>query len=380
MGKPTNIEQYAPQLLLSLTGLDKAKPDPQFLSQYKQQVKDGYGALSGMGSFNHQQMLHAVQLWDQGAPAVEWWRGYFLQQLGKQKPEAGEELMGFFAGSEPFGPSYEPFRWGSVLSVRLWALQNKARAADLLDLTGGYANVVCTLCALGAVPFPTGAYFNSKNNRMTYSGPYVSPVGERSNEHATTDLGPLFASSVGWDYKLLTQPDWPVEIIGALNGDLGVDPALAAALQQYVRENPGPVEPLAQALDGITVRAEQHFIRWRDGRLVYKPQRTNGNTPCYLYDWLPYGDESVTATLVYPWPSGRGQNVAVQSHCWIDKQHNISVQTNYPDLSPPPFALPADDPQSVLTMGPSGLITGQSLDSLIAAGPPQDGDGGPPPQ
>jgi hypothetical protein len=379
MGKPTNIEQYAPPLLLSLSGVNKDRADSDSLNRYRNQVRDGYGALSGMGSFNHQQMLHAVDLWERGAPAADWWRGYFLQQLGKQKPQDGQELMGFFAGSEPFGPSYEPFRWGSVLAVRLWARRNQGQADDLLDLTAGYANVVCTLCALGAVPFPTGAYFNAKNRRFPYTGPYVSPVGERSNEHSTSDLCPLFASSVGWKYQLLNEPGWPVEMAGALDGDLGVDPTLAAALRQYVQGNPGPIEPLAEALQGITVRGEQHFIRWPAGRLVYKPQRTNGNTPCYLYDWLPFGDETVSATLVYPWPSGRGDNVRGAGACWIDAQRNISVQTQYADLCPPPFALPQDDPVSVVTMGPNGLLTGQSLDLLVVTEPPQgDGDGTPP--
>lgn len=368
MGKPTNIEQYAPQLLLSLTGIDKSGPDPQLLGRYKSQVRDGYDALSGMGSFNHQQMLHAVQLWDEGAPAADWWRGYFRQQLGQQKPAPGQELMGFFAGSEEFGPSYEPFRWGSVLSVRLWALRHPGEADDLLALTSRYAEVVSTLCALSAVPFPDKvAYFNPKNKRFTYTGPYVSPVGERSNQHATSDQCPLFAASVGWDFKYLPQPDWPVQIANDLNGDLGVNATLAAALQQYVQDNPGPLAPLQQALQGITVRTDQHFIRWRVGRLVYKPSRSNGNTPCYLYDWLPYADE--TATLVYPWPPGRGNGIPGAGACWIDAQRNISVETQFTDLLPPPLALPPDDPVSVITMGPQGLITGQSLASLIQAAP-----------
>jgi hypothetical protein len=379
MGKPTNIEQYAPKLLLSLTGIDKDEPDPQDLDRYRNQVREGYAALSGMGSFNHQQMLHAVELWDKGAPAAEWWRGYLKQQLGQQKPLPGQELMGFFAGSEPFGPSYEPFRWGSVLAVRLWALRNPGQADDLLALTAGFAAVDCSLCALGAVPFPDKAlYFNPRNRRMTYTGPFVSPVGERSNVHAVSDLSPLFAASVGWDFKLLTKPDWPVQVANALGGDLGVTPELAAALRQYVLDNPGPPAPLQQTLAGITVRAEQRFVRWRVGRLVYKLQRTNGNTPCYFYDWLPYAEE--TATLVYPWPQGRGSGIPGAGRCWIDAQRDISAQTQFTDLLPKPFLLPADDPVSVLIMGPQGLITGRTLESLFENPPSPGGDrGGPPP-
>jgi hypothetical protein len=366
MGKDTNIEQYAPQLLLSLIGINPGKPDPQFMAQYRKQVRDGYDALSGMGSFNHQQMLHAVQLWDQGAPAVEWWRGYFLQQLGKQAPKPGQEQMGYFAGNEPFGPSYEPFRWGSVLAVRLWATRNPAQAADLLDLTGGYAEVVCTLCALGAVPFPDKVlWFNKNKNRLNYDGPYVSPVGERSNQHGTSDLCPLFALSVGWDYTYFPQPDWPVQIAKKLKaeGDLGVNPDLANALTEYVKGNPGPLEPLQKALDGIKIKAEQHFIRWPEGILVYKPQRINGNTPCFLYDWMPYAQEA--STLAYPWPSGRGNGVKGAGRCWIDSQRNISVQTEYGKLCPPPLALPTDDPVSVVTVGPDGLVAGRDLSSLF---------------
>lgn len=367
MGKDTNIEQYAPQLLLSLIGIDPGKPNPEFMALYKKQVKDGYAALSGMGSFNHQQMLHAVQLWDEGLPAVDWWRGYFLQQLGKQEPAPGQEQMGYFAGNEPFGPSYEPFRWGSALAVRLWAIRNPGKADDLLELTGRYAEVVCTLCALGAVPFPDKVqYFNKKKNRLNYTGPYVSPVGERSNQHGTSDLCLLFAMSVGWpDYKYFPQPDWPVQIAQRVKaeGDLGVGSDLASALRLYVENNPGPLAPLQQALDKIKIKAEQHFIRWPEGILVYKPQRINGNTPCFLYDWMPYAQEA--STLVYPWPSGRGANVQGAGRCWIDAQRNISVQTEYVKLCPAPLALPTEDPVSVVTMGPDGLVACRDLSSLL---------------
>lgn len=369
MGKATNIEQYAPQLLLSLSGLDKDKPDPDFRALYKSQVRDGYDALSGMGSFNHQQMLHAVQLWDQGVSAADWWRGYFQQQLGMQAPQAGQEQMGFFAGNEPFGPSYEPFRWGSVLAVRQWVLRNPGKADDLLALTGRYAEVVSTLCALGAVPFTDKVqFFNPKKKRLNYTGPFVSPVGERSNQHGASDLCPLFASSVGWDYKLFPKPSWPVQTAQSLEGDLGVSPALAASLRQYVEESPGPLEPLQQALAGIKIKSAQHFIRWSDGLLVYKPQRTNGNTPCYLYHWLPYAEQ--TSSLIYPWPPGRGANVTGTGRCWIDSQRVLSAQTQFADLCPAPLTLPAADPLSVLTMGPDGLVTDRPLSSLFEADVP----------
>lgn len=373
MGKATNIEQFAPDLLLSLTGLEKSEPDPGFLTLARNKVRDGYDALSGMGSFNHQQMLHAVQLWDQGVAAADWWRGYFRFQLGMETPPAGQEQMGFFAGNEPFGPSYEPFRWGSVLAVRLWALRNPGKADDLLELTGRYAEVVSTLCALGAVPFAEKVqFFNQKKKRLNYNGPYVAPVGERSNQHGASELSPLFASSVGWDYKFFPQPDWPLAIAQKLQGNLGVSPDLAAALKQYVQENPGPIEPLRQALDGIKLKAEHHFVRWKDGLLVYKPRRINGNTPCYLYMWLPY--EQQTATLIYPWPPGRGANVRGSGRCWISADRHISAETQFADLCPAPLALPADEPVSVVTLGPDGLITDQTLESLYAADKPADID------
>jgi hypothetical protein len=97
--------------------------------------------------------------------------------------------------------------------------------------------------------------------------------------------------------------------------------------------------------------------------LVYKPQRTNGNTPCYLYNWLPYAEQ--TSSLIYPWPSGRGNGVQGTGNCWIDPQRKISVQTQYGDLCPAPLDLPGDDPVSVLTMGPDGLVAGRPLTSLF---------------
>jgi hypothetical protein len=170
---------------------------------------------------------------------------------------------------------------------------------------------------------------------------------------------------VGWDYKYFPQPDWPVQIAQKLKteGDLGLSSDLADALKLYVENNPGPLDPLQQALDGIKIKTEQHFIRWPEGILVYKPQRINGNTPCFLYDWMPYAEEA--STLVYPWPPGRGANVQGAGRCWIDAQRNISVQTEYGKLCPAPFALPTDDPVSVVTMGPDGLVAGRDLSGLL---------------
>jgi len=364
MGKPTNIEAYAPQLLLFQLGITKQKPDQKYWDLYKKDIRDGYGALCNGGSFNHQQMLHAVRLWDASQPeppAVAWWVGYFQQQLGLQTPAKGEETMGFFAGTEPFSPSYEPFRWGSVLAVRQWALEKKNN--QLMSLTSGYAQVVCTLCALTAVPMPDKVrYWNQNKKKLVYTGPYVSPVGERSNEHAVSDQSPLFGWSVGWDFQLLSPQDWPLQIAGLLKGDLGVGNPLANQLQKYVKDNPGALAPLAGALTKIKVMAEEHVVRWKEGRLVWKPSRINGNTPCYLYDWFPY--DTQTATLAYPWPSGRGFNVKGAGQCSVDTSgggRTVRAQTDYCGGDQPacPFqALPPETPLAAVTMGPQGLMKG----------------------
>lgn len=365
MGGPNNIEAYAPQLLLSQIGRLRDKPAQNFWDQYPKDLKDGYGPLCKGGSFNHQQILHAVRLWDASQPAepaVDWWLGYLRQQLGLQTPDPGEETMGFFAGTEPFGPSYEPFRWASVLAVRLWTLSHQGHG-DLAQLTARYAEVVCTLCALTAVPVTDEVrYWNERKNKMMYNGPFVTPVGERSNEHAVSDMSPLFALSVGWEGLQLLGPqdDWPLQVAAALQGDLGVSQPQADGLKSYVRGNPGPLEPLAAALTGIKVMTEEHVVRWPEGRLVWKPFRINFNTPCYLYDWFHYDQN--TAELPYPWPQGRGFRATGAGTCWIDETadgRTIHIQTDYcggDNPACPSQALPAGDPVSSLTIGPQGLV------------------------
>ena len=312
--KSGNIEVFAPLLLLHMLGIERAPTTQvaQWEQSFVRNFRDGFDPLSGMGSFNHTQMLQAVQLWKTNDPS--WWKTYLRWQCGQEQPPEEHDLLRFFGGSEPFSPTYEPFRWGSVLAARLWALRR--RDDELQQLTARYAEVVCTLCALTAVPWPDTVRSVNARGEPVYQGPFVSPVGERSNEHIVSDLGPLFGFSVHWSDIWVKNPDaWSLRVALALDGDLGVRDDLAADLKSYVNGDMDRASALEQALKGITVRAENRVLRFANGRLVYKTQRTNGNTPCIFYEW--YDFEAKTATVGFPWPSGRGANLRGEGQCDI---------------------------------------------------------------
>ena len=124
------------------------------------------------------------------------------------------------------------------------------------------------------------------------------------------------------------------------------------------------------------MKAEEHVVRWTEGRLVWKPSRINGNTPCYLYDWFPYDEQ--TAFLAYPWPSGRGFNVKGAGECTVDASgdgRTVRTQTDYcgGDNEPAcPFqALPPGTPVDVMKGLPgSGTLLG-TVSTSRTLGPAQ---------
>ncbi len=335
--KSRNVEVYAPKLLLHLIGVDRAPTNDvaEWEAAYKRDLRPGFAALSGQGSFNHQQMLRAVDLWKTNDPS--WWKTYLRWQCGVEEPPPEHALLRFFGGSEPFSPTYEPFRWGSVLAARLWTLRK--RDAELLRLTSRYAEAICALCALTAVPWPDTARSVNRRGEPVYRGPFVSPVGERSNQHVVSDLGPLFGFSVHWpDVWVKNLDSWPLRVAHELRGDLGVNESLAEDLKSHVNgeDRAGVLE---RVLKGITVRGENRVLRFPEGRLVYKLERTNGNTPCIFYEW--YDFTTKTATIGFPWPEGRGARLRGAGQCDIveeDGTRKVVAQTEYGTVS---FSLPA---------------------------------------
>ena len=105
-------------------------------------------------------------------------------QTGPYAKAAGHEVKtGKFPGISVVGKA--PF---DTDYVSLFTNREEYGLINYLNLfinqqvrTGRYAEVVSTLCALGAVPFAEKVqFYNQRKKRLNYNGPYVSPVGERS--------------------------------------------------------------------------------------------------------------------------------------------------------------------------------------------------------
>ena len=210
--------------------------------------------------------------------------------------------------TEPLSEIYEPFRWGSILGVRLLAVRSPQSlggvAQNLLDLSAQYSAVVSGLLALGGVSWTDPGYKGSAG--FWYDGPTFSPVSERSEAPGLqSDPGPallprdrlapdrLQAGDLGRTGRAAGAQG----IAGRARKGSGFD-AAAALLRG------GPVDAVINGLAGVGLSTEQHWMSWPEGLLAYKPAR---RTPIRL---ASSGRGPTTASS--RWPSaGPGVRAAI---------------------------------------------------------------------
>jgi len=212
-------------------------------------------SYQGAGSWNWQHMIGASLLWlDPGTEVsflgqkltiLDWWSELLAAQVGRQP--LADSIFSRFGGTETLSSTYEEFRAGSVASLRLLALRfpQNPQSKEVLAQTGRVQRDSSAVCWPWARPLVGSRQPYRCQKQPYYTGPTVSPVGERSTPaHAyQSDLGPFLALAVGLPLDVSKREDWPMEVcrkVAALDPTLGVDPALARPAATWSRATAAP--------------------------------------------------------------------------------------------------------------------------------------------
>lgn len=329
-------EKWAPLLLMALIGGGPLTNQEQTWAEWAQADFNPWAYLKPGVSCNWQHMIGAALLWYKpqfqisstgpfpASNIAGWWQGLLEAQLGQLKTGTIFDSLGL---TEPLSEIYEPFRWGSILGVRLLALRSPQSlgdaAPDLLDLSAQYSAVISGLLALGGVPWTTPGYQGAAG--FWYNGPTFSPVSERSEAPGLqSDRGPLFCLATGWPLSVSKRETWAAQIgrlvLKQSPDGLGNGPCFGAAADLL---RGAPVDGVVGCLGKIKLSAEQHWMSWSEGLLSYKPNRENTNTPCIFWSW---SDNSQKQMLIgWPWGPGRHREDPAAGVCSIQNGQIVAT-------------------------------------------------------
>lgn len=263
---------------------------------------------------------------------VQWWIEWLSLQVGDPRIDApGSGLAGTgimlskmrpisrcYDGTETLSPIYGPGRYGAVASVRLLALRfpKAPGAAELVRLTSRYLEVLATLLALSAKPWTDPAYKGGAG--MWYTGPTVSPVGERSEASGLqNDLGGILEILRGAKASSSKRAGWPAVVFAKLAAEFPAartEPRFAEEILSAATA----ADALVYPLNNVRLWSEQHWTRFADGLLVWSPRRLNTNTAKIFWAWLD--DKAQKMTIGFPWPQGRNRETAGAGNCRLIKE------------------------------------------------------------
>jgi hypothetical protein len=329
-------EQWAPPLLMALIGGGPLTDQEKTWAGWAQSDFSPWAYLKPGVSCNWQHMIGAALLWYDpqfkisssgpfaAANIAAWWQGLLQSQLGQLKTGTIFDSLGL---TEPLSEIYEPFRWGSILGVRLLAVRSPqslgGAAPDLLGLSAQYSAALSGLLALGGVPWTDPGYQGAAG--YWYDGPTFSPVSERSEAPGLqSDRGPLFCLATGWPLSVSKRETWAGQVARLVLKEspdgLGKGACFDAAAALL---RGGPVDPVIGCLAGVRLSAEQHWMSWPEGLLSYKPSRHNTNTPCVFWSWSDNAQKQMA--IGWPWGTGRHREDPEPGICSI--QGNQIVAT-----------------------------------------------------
>jgi hypothetical protein len=374
--------EWAPNLLQALIAEQPITGD---LAHCARWAKDSFcpaAYLAPDTSASGQHIIGACLLWmdpaatpasggDLPFPArtiSDWWLGVLQAQAGAN-PTA--TMFDYFGLSEPLSCIYEPYRWGSILAVRLWALRNPSHAQSpaLLTWTARYSEILCGLLALGGVAWtaqraflngsPAGGFLGG--NGYWYRGPTFSPVGECSEAMGLrTDLGPLWCMATGWSLPVSRREQWAAQIgrqvLAAPDSghNFGSRAGFHAAFAWLKTPNESKLAAVIETLAGIKLWSPQHWLTWPRGLLVYKTVRLNANTPCIFWSWSDFGAQSIH--LGWPWPPRHNRKDSTSCGCCINYgKGEIVAMVREPDAVPAVLALPSGSPSLSVVGDSTGI-------------------------
>lgn len=324
-----HMESWGGALLQEIVekGRDGLSPECQ---RYAQWAREDFGwwrrlESPNLPSWNWDMPLAAALLWldpehglDHSYTITDWWDDFLSLQIGEKEDQA-LPISRHFDGTETLSSVYGAGRYGSVAAVRLLALRFPSNPAspEILRLTGRYLEVLATLLALSSRPWTDPGYSNARGARW-YEGPTVAPVGERSEAAGLqTDNGPILALLSGTPPFISNREGWPAAMFRKLF--LEFRDGIASWVPRATPPGPSAADAdlLVRDLAGVRLWSEQHWTRWQEGLLVWKPRRQNNETAAIFWAWLD--DTRQEMTIGYPWPKARNRHATGQGNCQLTR-------------------------------------------------------------
>lgn len=317
------------------------KAQAELLAWLRKQ-SSGMGGLieGGARSWNHPQLLMAAR----GLHFDDW--GDFPNLMKMQSGlGAGLGAAQWLDGEEPRSTDYDHFRW---IAEILYLGEHGGDEATLATLRRQMG-----LTLLGAVPWSDDIEFKAGNGRHWYSGPTLSPVGERSPRTSNPDqLGLFTRLAMGRNYLCLRE-GWAC----AIADQVGIPLIIKSGYPTNPKEL---VETAIRLLGDAKTLSTFHFIEYPEGRLVYTPKSLNPNTPSALWSWANHSTQTMTRGFPFdPTRKNRGKGAPSSVGCEELRIGNGKLVGLVAESTDPAWDsqvdLPESDPLWEVVVGPEGV-------------------------
>lgn len=262
--------------------------------------------LGGGRSWNHPQLLMAAR----GLALGDWGdAGRLMAMQAGRIP--GEGMAAFLDGEEPRSTDYDPYRWAAEgIYLARGPKEIRSDAREVLRRQLGFA-------LLGAVAWTDdGLEFRNARKGLFYRGPTLSPVGERSPKTSNPDLLGLFGRLALGRRGLCDREGFASAVADLTVADLLIDPNLSPPFA-------GPNLAL-KLLGDAKVYGAFRFVEYPEGRLVWRPEQLNANTPACLWSWADHATKRQTRGWPFPEGKQRGKGAAKSMGCAIEGDSIVS--------------------------------------------------------
>lgn len=335
-------EVAAPAILLRELGIPItiSPADNAALNAWiKTKQSDISGLLSAdAGSWNHAHMIIAAR------HAMLGDGGDFQKLLELQSGSMFWESDIRDTPKQVFGPAYylegEEPRSNDYNAMRTAVYAYFAKRGSTSIIRSLARRVLCRIMGLellGAVPWTDLTEFHSAHGQW-YSGPTLSPVGQRSNKTSNPDqLGAFCRLILGRaDLVARAREGWECAVIDRVgferaplvsSAGVGSGPARIFSSPYEIWRNQSTIA--IELLGNARTICPFHFVMYPEGLLVWTPKQTNPNTPSSLWSFADHRTQIMTRGFPFnPDIKGRGKGAARSIGCEIVNGEIIARSTD----------------------------------------------------
>lgn len=297
----------------------------------------------GARSWNHPQLLMAAR----GLVLGDWGDAAKLMAMQAGRIP-GEGAAQWLDGEEPRSTDYDPYRWAAevIFASDKAPAEIRADAREVLRRQLG-------LALLGAVAWTDeGEEFRNARGQLWYRGPTLSPVGERSPKTSNPDLLGLFGRLALGKDDLCDREGWGSVVADILGAPLLIEPQILSPF-----DDPNLA---LQLLGDARVFGEFRFVEYPEGRLVYRPNQLNPNTPSALWSFANHAEKRQLRGFPFPPGKNRGKGAPRSLGCTFEGGEVVARSTD--EASTARFLLPTSTPLWSIIVDSQGarFVTGGS--------------------